>query len=469
MNKYLSLMALLFSFAIAGAQTKLISVSKSGTTPVALLQAYSNKAVYSVDHYKIVYETRDVDGTTTIASGALLLPVSAPCTDFPVAVYAHGTVLDKESVPSRNNLESIIPKIFASTGAVAVAPDYLGLGDSPGLHPYLHAESEATASLDLVRAVREYINDSTQMQLNGEVYVTGYSQGGHAAMATVKYVQDEGLQNEFNIIGAGPASGPYNLSGSQQEVLVSNQPYSNPGYVVYLVLAMNKVYGNIFTNYSDILKAPYDTLIPPYFDGSYSMLVVNSLLPTRLSDFMQDSVLQNFKNDSVAKNHPIWQALLAQDNYNWVPQFPMEMYYCTQDEQVSFQNALDAEAYMQANGAPQVSAVNRGALDHGGCVLPAMAGALDHFSALRSACTVGLDEEALSQVKLYPNPASDYLKLEGFEGELGVTIYDPTAGVVLRQQVTAGQKLLLGSLPAGMYLLTAESEGLQKLFKIVVQ
>ena len=39
-------------------------------------------------------------------------------------------------------------------------PDYLGMGESPGLHPYVHGESEATATLDMIRAAREFISDS---------------------------------------------------------------------------------------------------------------------------------------------------------------------------------------------------------------------------------------------------------------------------------------------------------------------
>ena len=71
-------------------------------------------------------------------------------------------------------------------------PDYIGMGESPGLHPYCHGASEAT-TIDMIRAVREA--ESLDMipgmtADNGEMFVTGYSQGGHAAMATHKYVEE---------------------------------------------------------------------------------------------------------------------------------------------------------------------------------------------------------------------------------------------------------------------------------------
>ena len=59
-------------------------------------------------------------------------------------------------------------------------PDYIGMGESPGLHPYVHGESEATATIDMIRAAREFITDSLNLIDNHQVFLSGYSQGGHA-------------------------------------------------------------------------------------------------------------------------------------------------------------------------------------------------------------------------------------------------------------------------------------------------
>ena len=47
-------------------------------------------------------------------------------------------------------------ELFASAGYAAVAPDYLGLGTGPGLHPYMDLSSEVTASVDMLDAGRRY-------------------------------------------------------------------------------------------------------------------------------------------------------------------------------------------------------------------------------------------------------------------------------------------------------------------------
>ena len=461
MKKILFLLALAGFSATAFSQ-HFVSATYLGKTPPTTFALFTSKAIYSVDAYKITYNTTNVDGTPTIASGMVVVPDGSACDSLPMAAYAHGTVLLRSDVPSRNNGESLIAKVVASTGAIAVAPDYLGLGDNPGLHPYLHAETEATATIDLMRAAREYLGDSLNIYFNKETFVTGYSQGGHAAMATAKYIQDSGLTAEFNLIAAGPASGPYFLSGSQAEVLISNAPYSNPGYICYLLFAMNRVYGNIYQNYSEILKSPY-------FDGTYDMSVVNALLPNTLSGFLQDTVLANFRNDSVGKTHPIWKALLAQDNYDWKPNFPMQLYYCTLDEQVNFQNSLDAELAMTAKGA-SVTAVDKGAFNHGGCVVPSLQGALGFFLSNKTNCTVGVEEIAFSQnLELYPNPAKGWFTLDGFEGAVKVTVVNTAGQQILVKEINAQVAVNTEGWPTGLYTLEVTQNQKRTYKKLMVR
>ena len=455
-SKLLFAVLCVFSLSQANAQIHLLSYQSLGVDQAATFKPLLPQAKYDVETFKITYTTIDIDGSSTVASGAVIIPKQTSCDTFSIVTYAHGTVLEKEDVPSRNNQEATIAKVAASVGAVSVAPDYLGLGDNPGLHPYVHAESEATATIDAIRAARELL-DTLGKGDNGEVFFTGYSQGGHAAMAAAKYVQDNNLFAEFNVIGAGPASGPYNLSGTQAEVLLSDQPYSNPGYVCYLLFGMQRVYGNIYNSYDEILKSPYDTLIPPYFDGTYDMGVVNNLLPDTLSGFLQDSVLLNFKNDSIGKTHPIWQALLANDNFDWKPDFPVEMYYCTQDEQVDFNNSLIAEDSMNAKGAASVIAINNGAYTHGVCLIPSLQDALAFFLTKKSGCTIGLDELQFEEIEIYPNPSSDSFVISGSETPIAMELFN-TAGVLVQTLlVKPNGQVDVSSLPAGMYFLKLQS------------
>ncbi len=441
-----------------------ISTSQASTLAFSLIfsgapPSLTSDLIYDVDTYKLTYNTVDVNGNPTVASGALMVPKSVACDSLSLLLYAHGTVLEKENVPSRDNFEAIVGQSFASTGRIVACPDYLGLGDNPGLHPYLHAETEATASIDMMRAAREYVRDSLSVYLSGQVLLTGYSQGGHAAMATFKYIEDSSLTNEFNIIAAGPASGPYNLSGAMKDVMLSGLPYSNPGYLCYLLFGLNTVYGNIFNNYSDILKTPYEQIIPPYFNGTYPMDSVNAQLTPLITDFIEDSVLANFKADSIQKKHPIWQALLANDNFDWKPEAPLEMYYCIQDEQVSYFNALDAEAAMLANGADSVKAVFAGNLNHTACLIPALAAAHEFFKRKERSCIfIGIEEQRAQAVYLYPNPAHEFLYIEGIEEEAQLVFYQVNGAEVMRKQIKPHENISLEKLPLGLYIVQVISQ-----------
>ena len=440
----------------------LISANYVNSISNVLLANFTSLTLdYEVDMYKMVYNTVDAQGQPTIASGAFLVPKNANCNDFPMAVYAHGTSLRKTDVPSNDIQETLIGKVFSSGGYFTCMPDYIGMGDSPGLHPYVHAESEATASLDMIRAAREFIANDLMMVDNGEVFLTGYSQGGHACMATHKYIQDNNLQAEFNVIASAPCSGPYALSVTMADSIMSPFPYSNPGYVTYLLASYQSVYGNIFNNWSDILKSPFDTLVPPFFNGTNTTLgmgQLNGFLPGVMDSLIVDSVLTHFINDSVNKTHPLWQALLDNDNFDWLPNEPVRMYYCTADEQVAYTNALVADSIMDNNGALDVQAINSGSgLSHNACVIPALSSAFDWFQSLKTVCSPSfISMKSNKAITIYPNPSFNELNINSSGGILKIFTID---GRIVHQE-NVGSKYLIStrSWDKGIYIIDIELE-----------
>ena len=409
---------------------------------------------YDVKMYKLTYNTVDTDSLSIIATGAFFIPTNTTCTDFPFAVYNHGTTLRKNDVPSNNNPEAIIGKVFSAGGYFVCMPDYIGMGDSPGFHPYVHAKSEATASIDMVRAAREYLS-TTNFVDNNELFLTGYSQGGHACMATNKYINDENLQSEFNIVASAPCSGPYDLSGIMADTIISPSPYSNPGYIVYLLASYQLAYGNIFNSWSDVLYPPYDTIVPPFFSGNNTTLdmgLLNSLIPNQMNLLIRDTCLNNFINDSINKNHPWWRALIDNDNYDWLPLNPLRMYYCTADEQIAYTNALIAESTMNNNGALDVQAVNMGDNDHGGCILPALSSAFNWFQTLRTPCNISsLTSRNLISYDIYPNPFTNKLNIQ-FNEKVKLSVYTMDGKLLINKFNVQNIELITTNWPKGMYI-----------------
>ena len=410
---------------------------------------------YDVKMYKLTYNTVDTDSLPTIATGAFFIPTNTTCTDFPFAVYNHGTTLRKNDVPSNNNPEAIIGKVFSAGGYFVCMPDYIGMGDNPGFHPYLHAKSEATASVDMVRAAREYLS-TTNFVDNNELFLTGYSQGGHACMATTKFINDENLQSEFNIVASAPCSGPYDLSGIMADTIIAPSPYSNPGYIVYLLASYQLAYGNIFNSWSDVLYPPYDTIVPPFFSGNNTTLdmgLLNSLIPNQMSLLIRDTCLNNFINDSINKNHPWWRALIDNDNYDWLPLKPLRMYYCTADEQVAYTNALNAENSMINNGALDVQAINMGNNDHGGCILPALSSTFNWFQNLKTPCNVSSSiNRNLISYEVYPNPFTNELNVQ-FAEKVNLSVYTMDGKLLINKDDVQNIELVTSNWSKGIYII----------------
>jgi hypothetical protein len=457
MQKTLLILILTIFSHFLQAQPKLVSATYIGETPDTLFTSYSANAIFSVHSFKLTYITSNIHGDTTIASGFLAVPDSSGCDSMPMVAYTHGTVLNKSNVPSANNAEAFFTKIFASTGAAAVAPDYLGLGVDEGLHPYLHASSEATATIDLMRAAKEFLKDSLNVNCTKETFITGNSQGGHAAMATLKYINDSALASEFDIIAAAPISGPYDILGTLGGILMKDEPFAYPSFVCYALFSMNRVYGDIFQNYDELLKSPYDTLIPPLFNGNYGLGIIDSLLPDTLSLFIRDSVINNFRKDSIAGKHPIRRALKAQDVYNWKPTYPMELYYCNLDEIVNPQNAITTASIMSKKGA-NVSAIDSGAYNHGSCALPGLQGAISLFLSKKRSCNfISVPQTALDdQIQVFPNPAGNWFSILGFDNQVRLTVLTADGQPILRKQLSSGATFSTHTWPAGIFTLVIQ-------------
>ncbi|MDW5323329.1 hypothetical protein [Plantactinospora sp. KLBMP9567] len=120
------------------------------------LGVYVPQARHGVDAYQIVYRTVDVRGRATTASSLAALPRTND-RRLRLAVWLHGTQsyrLDAPSVSECCDRAAVV--LFASLGYAATAPDYLGLGAGPGTHPYFHAETAVSASVDALRAARHF-------------------------------------------------------------------------------------------------------------------------------------------------------------------------------------------------------------------------------------------------------------------------------------------------------------------------
>jgi hypothetical protein len=260
-----------------------------------------------------------------------------------------------------------------------VLPDYLGLGESPGFHPYLHARSEATAGVDMLRAARRFCASSS-LALNGQLFLAGYSQGGHATMALHRELEKYHT-NEFTITASAPMAGPYDMSGVELNDMLSPRCPPNPYYAAYVLAAYQSVY-SLAPSWANLLVPPYDTTLPPLFNGNTASSTINSAMPAcNVSRILSPALIASVTNDPGC---PLLQALRDNDLSHWKPIAPTRLYHCSGDHDVLPANSQVAYSNFLARGAAQVQLIDPypGA-DHGGCVIPSLAAAKTWFDSLK--------------------------------------------------------------------------------------
>ena len=301
--------------------------------------------------YHVNYYTKWINGEKIKASGRYYVPLIE--FEFPLVIYNHGTRV-KKGRPKLKGGENKICLIFSADGYGVLSPDYIGLGEGDKEHLYCHMESEADAGIDFLFAINE-LDSILQLKRKKELFVTGYSQGGHAAMSIHKKIERDYL-NEIKITASAPLSGPYNLSGVQSELMF--REYTQPHYLPYLLNGLNTAY-EIWPkeSYYDIYKYPYDSIIPILFDGNHNVKKINDALPLIPVDILKDELVFEYLNQP---NFIIHKLLKINDVSYWRPRAPIQMCYCENDEQVLYNNSIVTLNNMNELGAENISAISAG-------------------------------------------------------------------------------------------------------------
>lgn len=365
------------------ARGTLLSMSKTATYPAAqlgfllLLQGIPLTAQFDVDVYKLVYRTVDPWGLPTVASAGLAFPVKAGRA-WPLLGYQHGTMLRKLDAPSSGlSTEGLVGVLLATSGYVGVSADYLGLGDSPGRHPYHHAASQATAVVDALRAGRAACATSG-VTLNGQLFLAGYSQGGHATMAALREIETRHAA-EFEVAACAPMAGAFDLSGVTLDDALSDRPVPNPYYFAFLLQTLVDLYG-IAPSLSELMVPPYDQSLPPLLDGSTDGGAVNALMPSIPNRIVKPGYLAALRADP---GHPLRRALRDNDLASWAPRTPMRLYQCSGDQDVPPANAVVARDRMASLGVTVPLVEPKPGASHGDCAQPALLLVKAWFDTLR--------------------------------------------------------------------------------------
>lgn len=176
--------------------------------------AFLGPARCDITLHTILHPTVGPKGEATDASAAVLVPGGDGCPGpYPLLSYSRGTDLDRaRSMANPDDRETqAVAAFFAARGWVVVASDYLGYARSSfPYHPYLHAESEARTGIDALRAARVLLARLGVAE-SERLAITGYSQGGHAALAIERAIERDRPEGVYLPVAIGAMSGPYDL------------------------------------------------------------------------------------------------------------------------------------------------------------------------------------------------------------------------------------------------------------------
>jgi pimeloyl-ACP methyl ester carboxylesterase len=338
------------------------------------------------------------NGSSGPESGLMWVPVAWGL-KAPIILYQHGTQVYQECAPSRYNpnplavfwspdltgalqnyVECTVGALMASAGYIVVMPDYVGFGDSTEPdHPYVTLKLGESVKGALRRA-KELFGWWSAVKPKGSVFITGYSEGGYAAMAGALALQVDGDASLWASVKAVlPCDGAYDLTGTMLPQMKSTDLIPVPSYLLYTVSGYRAAYPNGLDadnpiNWQEMLPALISNDLPrsdpgylkyfgpPWgfnlFDGTHTNAEVGVVAPASTPP---RSMLKEENIDALlgGAGKRVYDLLAA--NNGWVgwssSGTPVYFIHCPDDDVVPYQNALRAQANIPGSQIIPVPAV----------------------------------------------------------------------------------------------------------------
>src|SRR5580704_11662484 len=251
-------------FRIASVDAATFQAQLAAVSGGAQLLQISGNPVCGVDFYYLNFWTRGAVGEVTESSGALMVPTGPAPTcsgPRPIVLYAHGTQTNKAfniaDITNPSNTEgATVAAFFAAQGYIVVAPNYAGYDISTlGYHPFLNAAQQSGEMMDILAAARTALPTtlSSATKDNGQLFITGYSEGGHVAMATLRAMQAAGK----TVTAAAPMSGPYALEAFGDTIFFGGVDIGSTEFAPLLVASYQHAYGNVDSTANPVFSPTY--------------------------------------------------------------------------------------------------------------------------------------------------------------------------------------------------------------------
>ncbi|MGD8201670.1 alpha/beta hydrolase [Ornithinimicrobium sp. W1679] len=319
-------------------------------------------ARHGVRLHRVLYPTTGVDGRPTVASGLVATPEGVR--PHAVVSYQHATQTHRLHVPSApHRLEGVMASLaFAGAGYVFVAPDYLGMGSSPGPHPYLHAPTEGRAVADLLDVLPQVLAE-VGTRVPERLALLGFSQGGHASLAALAELGRR--QAPFEVVAVASVAGAHRLAETVGPAVLSGRSQHHTTYLAALAMSYARVYGQPL---DEVVRQRWARRLPILLDGTRSSLEVEMALPRDPTHLLTRETVE----DLCGGGEGWFARRLAENSVGDVgTSAPVRFYVGGRDVDAPAEDAHRAAGLLRAHRA-RAQVVHVGAVDHKGTALVAV-------------------------------------------------------------------------------------------------
>ncbi len=344
---------------------------------------------YGFDSYKVTYCTDDavmpgqsVARTTTVTGMVSVPRKSGP---LPTVAYVHGTSVSFYDAPSNPNTFGDLSDrgesfegppstaVFAGNGFIYIAPDYLGLGDSTvPRHRYFHAATEASSAIDLMAAARNVLADLRARQ-NGKLFVFGFSQGGHSALALHRELE----RMRVRVDGTAVVGAIFDVERWFLGSLAREDSIAQALYVSYLLLAFDDLY-DVYESIDDVFRRRYAGIVESLFDMRHYFDDVMFALPPPARELIKPAY---YAQVTTNRDDPMRIRLRENAVDRWRPEAPVLAFHSPVDEEVPYDEALVSAERLRRRGATIAVATLPG-FDHVNSWIQALPRAVRWFRAI---------------------------------------------------------------------------------------
>jgi hypothetical protein len=292
--------------------------------------------------FEVRYCTVDFDNTPIVASGMLALPSTWGTAS--TVMYSHGTAVTRFDTPSNPDVDATFDGpsamvIFAGHGYIYLAPDLTGFGASGApRHRYIHTETAAKSTLDMLTAVASHW--LYRLKSDGRLFNTGYSQGGHTALAFAAEAEAAGVTIDATSVGGGVLNGEEWFGWGIEQV---DNNYLTV-YPTYLLLSHQDVYGDVYGHPSDAFVPPFDATLGELFDMNHTYEEVIAGLPGSMAELLTPAFFESI--------HDVRSPLRVHLRDNAVDDVclrsPIRMFHMLDDDEVPYELSVNAMEKLSA-------------------------------------------------------------------------------------------------------------------------